>query len=499
MRKIYTVAELNKLARRLLEANFNGISVSGEVSRPARSGGHCYFTIKDKSGAGISAVLFRGVAARLGRYPEDGASVEVRGTLTLYEKGGRYQIIVEHFAPTGEGVLYQRFEELKKKLLSEGLFAEKEKKPLPCFPRHICIVTSPTGAVVHDMLRTLTGRFPDVKISIIPVAVQGESAPNQVAEGIAFADTLKPELIITGRGGGSIEDLWAFNEEVVARAIFRCSTPLISAVGHETDVTIADFVADARASTPTHAAKLAFAKDAAEYLQQLHSLLNNAEGVLSRKLQRENHRLELCRHFRFFRQPELLLTERVQYLENLQENLEFLCRTLIKERKQNLLHLCEKLRLKSPSAVIQAHSLQLMQLKKRMKQAMEKTLSLRKFQGAVAMRRLPRQNPERLITKKKKEVKQQTEALNRHLLQLFAAKCRQLHFSKQKLKLLNPHAPLEKGYAIAIKHDGTVIKSVTDMADSPHFRLRLSDGERECRALPEKPRERPSLFDAEPS
>ncbi len=498
--KIYTVSELNRAARRILEARFSSIQVVGEVSRPSKSGGHCYFTVKDKSGASISAVLFRGVAARIGRYPEEGASLEIRGTLTLYEKGGRYQIIVEHFSPIGEGELHLRFEALKKKLHAEGLFDEARKRTLPRFPEHICIVTSPTSAAVQDIVRNILNRFHDLKISIIPVAVQGEHAAPQIKAGLEFANSLNPDIIITGRGGGSIEDLWAFNEEIVARAIFHCSTPVISAVGHEIDVSIADFVADKRALTPTHAAELAV-PDAEAFLHYLDGLLNSAKGELLRKLQNLKHRYELCCRFRFFQQPELFLSERVQHIISLRSSLEYLSETRLKEERQKLRHLQEKLSMRNPSSIVQARALRLRELKRAIKKGVENVLKRRRFQGAVAMRCLPRQNPERVIVKKRKELQQKEDALKSALLQFLAQRKHHFQLLVEKLDILSPLSQLAKGYAIAMrrggKQGGKVVKTVRELSSLENFTLRLKDGSLRCKPLPEIPaeKERESLFE----
>jgi len=256
--RIYTVGELNAAIRAALDEEFQDIWVAGEISglKPAASG-HLYFTLKERDSQ-VRCVAFRS-AHRFWKFkPRDGLAVLARGRIDVYEPRGEYQLQVETLEPRGVGALQLAFEQLKKKLAAEGLFAAERKRPLPRFPRRIGIVTSPRGAAIADLIHVLTRRFPGLHIRLFPARVQGEGAVEEVCRGIEyFSRTKWADLLIVGRGGGSLEDLWTFNEEAVARAIAACSVPVISAVGHETDVTIADFVADLRAPTPSAAAELA--------------------------------------------------------------------------------------------------------------------------------------------------------------------------------------------------------------------------------------------------
>lgn len=260
-RHIYTVSELTAEVRSLLEEAFAGIWVEGEVSNfKHHTSGHMYFTLKDATGQ-IQAVMFRGMNRTLKFRPEDGLHVLVFGLVTVYEQRGQYQIKVEYMEPKGVGALQLAFEQLKQRLAAEGLFAAERKRPIPLLPRRIGIITSPTGAAIRDMLNVITRRFANVEILIHPVLVQGEeAAPDIVAALEAMNRRGDLDVLILARGGGSIEDLWAFNEEVVARAIAASKIPVISAVGHETDFTIADFVADLRAPTPSAAAELVISR-----------------------------------------------------------------------------------------------------------------------------------------------------------------------------------------------------------------------------------------------
>lgn len=257
-RKLYTVSELNSRIRTLLENEFGDIWVSGEISGVRlASSGHYYFTLKDGESQ-VKCVCFRMAARYLRFKPADGVAVIARGRLDLYDARGEYQLVVEHLEPQGYGALQFAFEQLKKKLDAEGLFDPRRKRALPKFPRRIGVVTSPAGAVVQDLLNILSRRFPGLHIRLYPASVQGEGSVDQVCRGIRwFSQSQWADVVIVARGGGSLEDLWTFNEEEVARAIADCSVPVISAIGHETDFTIADFVADLRAPTPSAAAELA--------------------------------------------------------------------------------------------------------------------------------------------------------------------------------------------------------------------------------------------------
>ena len=269
--KVVSVSELNRHIREMLEGEFPTLWLKGEISNfKAHTSGHFYFSLKD-SKAQINAVMFRGFNSQLRFRPEDGMEVLVRGKITVYEPRGNYQIFCETMEPVGAGALQKAFEQLKMKLQREGLFDESRKRPLPALPKHIAIVTSSTGAAIRDMLNVLGRRFKGAQITIIPCKVQGDQAPREIIEAIRLGNALKDvDVMIVGRGGGSIEDLWAFNDEGVARAISSARVPVISAVGHEVDFTIADFVADLRAPTPSAAAELVV-KSAADLLERVRA------------------------------------------------------------------------------------------------------------------------------------------------------------------------------------------------------------------------------------
>ena len=286
--RVYTVAALSAALKKLLSGNFPDVRVQGEVSNAlhARSG-HWYFTLKDEK-AEISCVCFRQDALYLRAKPQDGLAVVARGRISVYEKKGAYQLYVNALEPLGTGALQEEFERLKARLSAEGLFDEGRKRPLPPLPRRIGIVTSPSGAVIADMLRVLERRYRGLHIRLFPAAVQGHGAANQIAEGLRyFSERPWADVVIVGRGGGSLEDLWAFNEEVVARAIADSQVPVVSAVGHQTDFTIADFVADLRAPTPSAAAEQVVPEAEAIFQKLVES-----EGRLARAMQARLTRLK---------------------------------------------------------------------------------------------------------------------------------------------------------------------------------------------------------------
>ena len=287
---IYSVSELNTLVKDVLDSvpALENVYVRGEISNyKLYPSGHHYFTLKDGAGA-LRCVLFKGQAIRLRFRPENGKKVIALGRASLYPRDGTYQLYCEALIPDGVGDLHAAFEQCKEKLWREGLFDESHKKPLPAYPRTIAIITSPAGAAIHDMIRILRRRYPLAKVKLLPVRVQGPEAPPEIAGALRYANRYQiADVIITGRGGGSMEDLWAFNDEGVARAIYDSAIPVISAVGHEPDVTIADFVADARAATPTHAATLAV-PDRTELLEKL-------QGQRLRMIRAQGKRLELLR------------------------------------------------------------------------------------------------------------------------------------------------------------------------------------------------------------
>jgi len=319
---VYSVSEINERVKRLLEDAFGDVDVEGEISNVrAQASGHWYFTLKDAQSQ-LQCILFRSDAARLRFEPEQGLHVRVRGRLGLYAPQGRYQMQVRTLHPVGHGALELAFRQLKDKLQREGLFDARRKRSLPQLPRRVALVTSPTGAAVRDLVATLALRWPLLHIRIVPVAVQGESAPGEIVRALEFLGRNDvADVVILARGGGSLEDLWAFNEERVARAIAASRLPVVSAVGHETDFTIADFVADARAATPTAAAALVVPQRE-ELRRGLTASLRRMALALRKRSDIERHRLQRSLESYGLRRPRLLIAQHLQSLDTWQERLQ---------------------------------------------------------------------------------------------------------------------------------------------------------------------------------
>ncbi len=320
-RKAWTVSELTAKIRDLLAKNFTDITVQGEISncREAQSG-HIYFTLKDDR-AQVRCVFFKQQQRGIKFRPEDGLQMTVRGSLSVYETRGEYQIYVENLEPIGLGALQLALEQLKKRLEAEGLFDSARKKPLPLLPSRIGIITSPRGAAVRDVVRILTRRFPNVHLTVYPVRVQGEGSAEEIVKALKLFNTRKiVDVLIVARGGGSMEDLWAFNEEIVARAIFASEIPVISGVGHETDFTIADFVADVRASTPSAAAELVV-QTRAQFDKHIADLRETLAGLIRYRLLELSRRVHELSARRGFRRPLDLLRQQRQRADEMTSRL----------------------------------------------------------------------------------------------------------------------------------------------------------------------------------
>ena len=313
-----TVSELTRTVKSLLEGRIGAVTVTGEAAglKPSPSG-HVYFSLKD-AGALVDCVIWRSTATRLQSLPKDGTKITLRGKLTVYEPRGRYQLVVSSIvADGGKGDLWRRFEELKERLAQEGLFNRERKKPLPDSPKTVGIVTSPTGAALRDILKILARRAPNLRVVVSPALVQGQGAAEEIAQAIARLEAWgQADVLIVGRGGGSLEDLWAFNEEPVARAIAAAATPVVSAVGHETDFTIADFVADARAATPSEAAEC-IAPDQSHLRGRLAHSAHALTRALSGLVRERREALRGVSKSRPFRRPEEMFNPRWQQLDDL--------------------------------------------------------------------------------------------------------------------------------------------------------------------------------------
>ena len=351
---IFGVTEVNGLVKLLLdnEPMLQNICVRGELSNyKMYPSGHHYFSLKDQEGA-IRCVMFKGSAMRLRFRPENGMKVVVTGRVTVFPRDGAYQLYCSTMTPEGVGDLAVAFEQLKAKLYAEGLFDPAHKKPLPAYPEKIAIVTSSAGAAVHDMIRILRRRYPIAKVILLPVRVQGVEAPPEIAGAIRYADKWKiGDVIITGRGGGSMEDLWAFNDERVARAIYNCETPVISAVGHEPDVTISDFVADARASTPSNAAEIAV-PDQVELLRWLRGAGERMEQSETARLEALRQRLDTLASKRVMTDQMAYVQDKRMELVHVQQRLGDLSAGLLARKRQRFAALTASLDAMSPLKVL---------------------------------------------------------------------------------------------------------------------------------------------------
>ena len=356
MSTVLTVSQLNKYVKSILESDgkLKYIYLKGEISNlTIHYTGHIYFSLKDENQCTIKAVMFASKANFLKFTPKSGMKVVLRGSVTLYEKTGSYQINADEMYPDGAGALNLAYEQLKNKLQNEGLFDTSHKKPLPKFPQKIGVITSPTGAAVQDMMLILKRRYPIAQIIMCPVLVQGENAAVDLTNAVKKFNALKcADVIIIGRGGGSIEDLWAFNDEMLARAIYECEIPIVSAVGHETDFTICDFVADVRASTPSAAAELVSSVTNENMLSQTETLINKMQSAVKRRLQFELQRYEKSANARALKNPDDIIKNRQIKLDVLNEKIKGIYLKKLSAEKEKFAELSAKLDTLSPLKIL---------------------------------------------------------------------------------------------------------------------------------------------------
>ncbi|MBI5361093.1 MAG: exodeoxyribonuclease VII large subunit [Planctomycetes bacterium] len=352
VRKVLTVTELNRRVKGMLEQNVGSVWVSGEISNlRLYDSGHRYFTLKDKD-CQVRAVLFAGTAVRIKFELKDGMEVILHGRVTLYENSGQYQIIASSMEPKGVGALQLAFEQLKEKLYKEGLFDESRKRPLPFLPHTVGVVTSPSGAAVRDILNGINMRFPETRVLIYPSRVQGEGSAEEIAQGIKYLNTLEDvEVIIIGRGGGSIEDLWSFNEEIVVRAVHASEVPVVSAVGHEIDITISDLVADARAQTPTKAAELVVPLRQ-ELFDHLDDYRVEMQALLKEKLQDHKVGLKQLEKRLALKSPMEIIRQFQQRLDDRGERMKLAVNNILKSGKSSLSALAGRMEAINPLKIL---------------------------------------------------------------------------------------------------------------------------------------------------
>lgn len=407
------------------------VYLTGQVSNFRKRPNHQYFSLKDEK-AVIQATIWSGVYKKLGFELEEGMKVNVIGRVQLYEPSGSYSIVIEKAEPDGIGALAVQFEQLKKKLGEEGLFQDKFKQALPQFPKKIGVVTSPSGAVIRDIITTVSRRFPGVDILLYPTKVQGEGAAAEVATNIRRANEREDlDVLIIGRGGGSIEDLWAFNEEIVVRAIFESQIPIISSVGHETDTTLADFVADRRAATPTAAAELATPVTKLDLLGHLSQQQNRLSNAASSRLSYQRERLHKLASSVIFRQPERLYDGYLQKLD---------------------------------------------QLNLRLKQKIREYYSEEVQQVKILQHRLESLSPLRQVQRYQEQVNQQERLLRSNMAVIYDHKVAEANRLSDALLMLDTSRIVARGYAIIQKNE-TVIESSQDIKEKDQLTILMRDGQ----------------------
>ena len=425
-----SVSELNHQARHLLESSFMQVWVEGELSSLSRpSSGHWYFSLKDRK-CQVRCAMFRGFNQRIRTIPKEGDQIRIRGKVTLYENRGDFQIIVEHLEPAGLGELQQAFEELKRKLQAEGLFDAARKRPLPTTPRHIGVVTSPTGAAIHDILTVLARRCPAIPVTLYPTAVQGKAATADIVQAIERAQAHGvADVLIVGRGGGSLEDLWCFNEEAVVRALASCTIPTVSAVGHEVDVTIADFVADLRAPTPSAAAEK-ISPDQLDWLRQINERELRLGNAARRALKR--------------------LTTELEHLGA---------------------------RLRDPRRQLQEKAQRMDDLELRLTQTMSQRLQQMRVRREHLEQRLTTHSPRRRLLDSQEALTRVSEHLGTAMSLQLARREEQLQHVAQTLNVVSPLATLGRGYAIVRDADGNIVRDAGRLSPGDRISARTARGE----------------------
>lgn len=428
---IFTVSRLNQTVRLLLEQEMGQAWISGEISNFSQpSSGHWYFTLKDDT-AQVRCAMFRNSNRRVTFRPQHGQQVLVRANITLYEPRGDYQIIVESMQPAGEGLLQQKYEQLKAKLQAEGLFDQQHKQSLPSPAHCVGVITSKTGAALHDILHVLKRRDPSLPVIIYPTAVQGDDAPGQIVRAIELANARQEcDVLIVGRGGGSLEDLWSFNDERVARAIFASAIPVVSAVGHETDVTIADFIADLRAPTPSAAAEMV-SRNQQELLRQILSAQQRLGMAMDYFLANRSRRFTQIYHRLQQQHPQLRLARQQTALERLHQRMNVAIDGQLKRTSQRQSRLLQRLNQQNPQPRIHRAQTRIQQLEYRLAENVRSRLSAtrERFGNAVT-----------------------------------------------HLEAVSPLSTLARGYSVSTATDGKVLKKVTQVKAGDVMTTRLEDG-----------------------
>jgi exodeoxyribonuclease VII large subunit len=476
-RHVWRVSEFTERIGELLEGQFPDVWIEGEVSNfHGAQSGHIYFTLKDAR-AQLRCVCFRDQARGLKFRPEDGLHITVRGSLGVYELRGEYQLYVSHIEPVGLGALQLAFEQLKKKLEEEGLFDEARKRPLPVLPRCIGVVTSPSGAAIRDILRVLKRRFANVHVQLYPVKVQGDGAATEIAAALRhFSRAGFVDVVIVARGGGSLEDLWAFNEESVARAIAASEIPVITGVGHETDFTIADFVADLRAPTPSAAAEIVvrsrqeFERHIAEHQQHL---VHHIRYLLSER----RHRVRDLQTHRGFRQLEALVRQRRQQVDEMFTALGGALRIRLVASRQRLTRAGTRI---SPFDLRRRAEMlrrRIEQQRDALRAALERFVTRKQRRFAAAHVQFARVDLRARVGKLRHALDERSSELRVGVDRALIAKRRRFEAAKLQLEERSPFQLLERGYAIAYDASGKVLRSADQVAVGDEISVRLARGE----------------------
>jgi exodeoxyribonuclease VII large subunit len=476
-RQVWKVSEVTAQIRVLLESEFADVWVEGEVSNlHSAQSGHLYFTLKDAKSQ-LRCVCFRDQLRGIKFRPEDGLHVTVRGAVSVYEARGDYQLYVTQIEPVGLGALQLAFEQLKKRLEAEGIFAAERKKPLPVLPRRIGVVTSPTGAAVQDILRVLKRRFPNVHVQIYPVKVQGEGAAKEIVAALQYFNRVDSiDVLILARGGGSLEDLWAFNEEIVARAIFESVIPIICGVGHETDFTIADFVADVRAPTPSAAAEIVV-RTREEFEEHVLELQRYVEQRMKYLLLEWRHRVRDLESHRAFRQLEQLVRRRRQQVDEFASALFDGLRARMKETQRRLTVSSARVASFDLRARANSFRLRLSRRDAEMRGALERVVDRKRRRFNAAQMRVASFDLGARLERLRRRYEKVADELRVRADRMLAAKQRRLEAASVRLQERSPFQLLERGYAIAYDAEGRVLRSPDQVAIGEDISVRLARGE----------------------
>jgi len=435
--KYLSVIALTKYIKRKFDADphLQDVHVRGEISNfKQHSSGHMYFTLKDDK-ARILAVMFSSQSRAMKFSPENGMKVVVKGDISVYEPSGQYQIYIKEMRPDGIGELFLAYEQLKKRLESEGLFSTELKKTIPSYPKTVGVITSPTGAAIRDIITTIKRRYPIANILVLPALVQGENAAPSIARAIEKANKMDEiDVLIVGRGGGSIEELWAFNEELVARAIFQSLVPVISAVGHETDFTIADFVADMRAPTPTAAAELAV-PHIDELMERLLQRKTRMLQSMSGRYRYEKQRLDRAQRSYAFRYPQRLYEQKLEHVDKLTESLV---------------------------------------------RGASRLMDVKKGQHEIIHKRLVRNHPRIALREAESRFDRSQKDMGRAMIQIFLKKQTQFEKVISTLQALSPLKIMDRGYSLVYSEDNVLIKSIHQVKENEPLQIQLTDGSLLC-------------------